>query len=60
MLDMLANDKRRLDAHDIILADMQAQQTILKGKQTSLEKGQRVVCAGVMALLDHTLHNGNT
>lgn len=42
----LATDKRRLDAHDEQLGD--------------LHKGQMVVCAGVQALLEHELHNGNS
>ena len=41
----LATDKRRLDAHDDRLGD--------------LHTGLMVVCAGVQALLEHELHNGN-
>ena len=42
----LAKDKERLDDHEMSLKE--------------LKEGQQVVCAGVMALLDHELHNGNT
>lgn len=42
----LDRDKRRLDAHDEQLSD--------------LHTGLMVVCAGVQALLEHELHNGNT
>lgn len=49
----LHNDKRRLDDHD--------------GRIDALEKGlgktqdgQRVTMQGVMALLEHELHNGNS
>lgn len=53
VLEMLANDKRRLDAHEEAINS-------IRGKQRSLEEGQRAVCAGVMALLEHELHNGNS
>ncbi len=42
----LDTDKRRLDAHDKAIGDLQ--------------DAQRALCAGVMALLDHELHNGNS
>lgn len=42
----LDSDKRRLDDHDKRLDD--------------LRKGLMVNCAGVQALLEHELHNGNT
>ncbi len=42
----LDTDKRRLDAHDAQLDD--------------LHTGLMAVCAGVQALLEHELHNGNT
>lgn len=42
----LDNDKRRLDDHDRQLGDMRS--------------GLMAVCAGVQALLEHELHNGNT
>ena len=38
-------DKTRLDAHDKSIAD--------------LKEGQRCLCEGVQALLEHELHNGN-
>lgn len=40
------NDQKRLDEHDERLDD--------------LEKGQRVLCNGIHALLEHALHNGNS
>ncbi len=43
---MLDNDKRRLDEHDRQISD--------------IRRGQMVNCAGVQALLEHELHNGNT
>ena len=43
---MLANDKRRLDEHEEAVKDLQA--------------CNRVICNGVLALLDHELHNGNS
>lgn len=43
--EKLDNDKARLDAHERELA--------------ALRDGQRVICSGVQALLDHELHNGN-
>ena len=42
----LALDKQRLDDHD----------EEIKG----LKEGQQVLCSGLLALLDHELHNGNT
>lgn len=53
ILDMLKNDKNRLDAHEAAISEIRV-------KQRSLEEGQRAVCAGVMALLEHELHNGNS
>lgn len=41
----LATDKARLDAHEKEINE--------------LRDGQRVICSGVQALLDHALHNGN-
>ena len=52
IMAMLARDKHRLDVHEAAISEMQA-------KQRTLEEGQRAVCAGVMALLEHELHNGN-
>ena len=42
----LATDKRRLDEHEEAIKDLQ--------------KSSQVLCTGVLALLDHELHNGNT
>ena len=42
----LATDKARLDAHEKEINE--------------LRDGQRVICGGVQALLDHALHNGNS
>ncbi len=42
---MLDNDKRRLEEHTQQISD--------------IRKGQMVTCAGVQALLEHELHNGN-
>lgn len=44
--DQLDRDKRRLDNHDMELDD--------------IRDGQRALCAGVKALLEHALHNGNS
>ena len=41
----LATDKARLDSHDKSITDLQ--------------ESQQVLCGGIMALLDHQLHNGN-
>lgn len=49
----LHNDKQRLDAHDGRISDLE---TGLKDTQD----GQRVTMQGVMALLEHELHNGNS
>ena len=42
---MLATDKERLDRHEREISDLRG--------------GQRVLCMGVQALLEHELHNGN-
>ena len=42
---MLATDKARLDAHEKEIAE--------------LRDGQKVLCGGLQALLEHELHNGN-
>ena len=42
---MLASDKARLDRHEADIA--------------ALKEGQRVLCGGVQALLEHEIHNGN-
>lgn len=49
----LHNDKRRLDSHDSRIA------TLESGLQDT-QDGQRVLMQGVMALLEHELHNGNS
>lgn len=49
----LHNDKQRLDAHDARISALE------KGLQKTQE-GQRVTMEGVMALLEHELHNGNS
>lgn len=49
----LHNDKRRLDAHE---GRIQALEDGLHDTQD----GQRVLMQGVMALLEHELHNGNS
>lgn len=41
----LANDKQRLDEHEKALANLQ--------------ESTEVFCSGILALLDHELHNGN-
>lgn len=42
---MLSTDKARLDAHEKEIAE--------------LREGQKVLCGGLQALLEHELHNGN-
>lgn len=42
----LATDKARLDAHEKEIGE--------------LRSGQKVICSGVQALLDHALHDGNS
>lgn len=49
----LQNDKSRLDDHDGRISALE------KGLQKTQE-GQRVTMEGVMALLEHELHNGNS
>lgn len=46
IMGKLSNDKNRIDAHETAIADLRA--------------GQRCLCEGVQALLNHALHNGNT
>lgn len=41
----LATDKARLDAHERAIDD--------------LKESNHVICSGLLALLDHELHNGN-
>lgn len=46
MSEMLRTDKQRLDEHERDIS--------------VLKDGQEALCAGVIALLDHQLHNGNS
>lgn len=46
MSEMLRTDKQRLDEHE---RDIKV-----------LKDGQEALCTGVVALLDHQLHNGNS
>lgn len=46
-------DKKRLDAHDTRI-------TALETGMQDTKDGQRVLMQGVMALLEHELHNGNS
>lgn len=48
-----ANDQKRLDEQQ---QEMERMQKEIEG----LKESSRVTSAGVMALLDHELHNGNT
>ena len=49
----LANDNTRLDLHD-------RQISALSERQSSAETGIKALSRGVLALLNHQLHNGNT
>ena len=42
----LANDKAKLEDHDASIKDLQ--------------ESTRVLCTGILALLDHELHNGSS
>lgn len=46
MYEKLRSDKLKLDEHERELS--------------ALKDGQQVLCSGIVALLDHQLHNGNT
>lgn len=46
IMSKLSADKQALDRHD--------------SEIRALKDGQKALCSGVMALLDHQLHNGNT
>lgn len=46
MYEKLRSDKLKLDEHERELI--------------ALKDGQQVLCSGIVALLDHQLHNGNT
>lgn len=48
----LANDKATIDSHT-------RQIEALASRTDGLENGQKVLCRGVLALLNHELHNGN-
>lgn len=49
----LANDKVRIDEHSRAIGT-------LANRTEGVENGQRVLCRGVLALLNHELHNGNS
>lgn len=49
----LANDKTRIDEHSRAIS-------MLSTRTDGLETGNRVLCRGVLALLNHELHNGNS
>ena len=42
------------------LNDMQRRQDEDEKAIKGLQEGQQALCSGIMALLDHELHNGNT
>jgi len=48
----LANDKVRLDAHELKLSE---QHDVIE----AIDKGQKIICRGVLALLSHEI-NGNS
>lgn len=50
--EYLKQDKLRLDQHENRLSN-------LEHKTEDMHEGQRNLLSGVMALLDHELHNGN-
>lgn len=52
VMEKLHNDKIRLDAHEIRIKN-------LEGETQELHDGMRCTMSGVMALLEHELHNGN-
>jgi capsule polysaccharide export protein KpsE/RkpR len=49
----LANDKALIDNHTRQIAAVEA-------RQDAMERGQKAQCRGVLALLNHELHNGNS
>lgn len=49
----LANDKALIDNHNRQIAAVEA-------RQDAMERGQKAQCRGVLALLNHELHNGNS
>jgi uncharacterized protein HemX len=48
-----ANDKQLLETHTRQIGDMNK-------RVDSLETGQKAQCRGILALLNHELHNGNS
>lgn len=48
----LANDKEQIDAHT-------RQINTMEKRQNSSDKAEKALCRGVLALLNHELHNGN-
>lgn len=49
----LANDKEQIDAHT-------RQINTMEKRQNSSDKAEKALCRGVLALLNHEIHNGNT
>ena len=56
---MLANDKARLDAHDRQLDHIAKRVDDVEHSTSEQGKDIRELMNGVMALLEHELHNGN-
>jgi len=52
LMEILAKDKARLDNHETAIQR-------LEQKQQSMTEGLNAIGAGVQALLEHELHNGN-
>lgn len=57
---MLANDKSRLDAHDRQLEHIAKRIDGVEHSTSEQGKDIRELMNGVMALLEHELHNGNS
>lgn len=53
IMQYFANDKARLDTHEAAIKR-------LENRSDKLAEGMNVVGAGVQALLEHELHNGNS
>lgn len=51
--------KSRLDSHDKFFAADKRRLDELDSELADQREGQKVLCKGVQALLDHELHNGN-
>lgn len=49
----LGNDKAAIDTHT-------RQINAIERRQDGADRGQKALCRGVLALLNHELHNGNT